>query len=64
MAAIECPYYEDWRSNPQDHPILQLAAFIGHVESAHGDQIPQPVRDSLKGCKKELEELPLADIQV
>lgn len=52
---LSCPY-EDWSSNPSEPMSAQVAGFIEHFESDHSTQIPQPVRELLKACARELRE--------
>ncbi len=56
---LDCPFC-DWPNDPTGLPIsAQVAGLLTHLEGTHGSILPQPVRDSLKACAKELEKLPV-----
>lgn len=50
-----CPE-EDWEAEPSDSTGEQLAGFIEHFEAKHAEQLPQPTREVLKACAKEVRE--------
>lgn len=57
--ALFCPV-KDWYANEGDKLVSQqLAGLVGHIEQAHCTAVPEAVRERIRACKKELEELPV-----
>lgn len=57
--ALSCPV-GDWEASENDKLVSQqLAGLIGHIEQAHCTGVPDAVRDRIRACRKELEELPV-----
>lgn len=57
--ALSCPV-GDWEGNEGDKLVSQqLAGLLGHIEQIHCTGVPDPVRERIRACKKELEELPV-----
>jgi hypothetical protein len=56
---LDCPF-GDWPNDPSGLPASeQVAGLLDHIEEVHGEPIPEPVREALKACRKELEKLPV-----
>lgn len=56
---IDCPYDHSWQSNGEADPHDQVAQFLWHFADAHGSPLPDALRDAIKGCAKQLEDLPV-----
>ncbi len=55
---IECPLEDGWNSTEQDL-VPAVGQFIDHFADQHGQSLPTPLRDTLKACARELQELSL-----
>lgn len=57
--ALSCPV-GDWVANEADKLVSQqLAGLVGHIEQTHCTGAPELVRERIRACKRELEELPV-----
>ena len=54
-----CPV-RDWYAEEGDKLVSQqLAGLLGHIEQIHCTAAPELVREKIRACKRELEELPV-----
>ncbi|MGH2747366.1 MAG: hypothetical protein ACRDKB_05525 [Actinomycetota bacterium] len=57
---LDCPLKDWWQPTPPGDLVSgQVAGLLGHIEEAHGEPLPEPIREAIKACKKELETLPV-----
>ena len=57
--ALSCPV-GDWEGDAGDKLVSQqLAGLVGHIEQTHCTGVPEAVRERIRACKRDLEELPV-----
>ena len=55
---LDCPR-NDWDNDPTKPVGTQVADLLGHLQEAHGQGMPDTVRDVITACRKDLEKLPV-----